>query len=80
MVIITLFGALSQWPIGYLSDKMDRRIILIGVTFASAALCVLIVGSSYISLTLFFILTAIMVIPSLIILWSIRDKLKLSEK
>ena len=29
---------------------------------------------------LFFILTAIMVIPSLIILWSIRDKLKLSEK
>jgi len=29
---------------------------------------------------LFFILTAIMVIPSLIILWSIRDKLRLSEK
>jgi PAT family beta-lactamase induction signal transducer AmpG len=29
---------------------------------------------------LFFILTAIMVIPSLIILWSMRDKLKLSEK
>ena len=28
----------------------------------------------------FFILTAIMVIPSLIILWSIKDKLKLSEK
>ena len=59
MVIITSFGALSQWPIGYLSDKMDRRIILIGVTFIAAGLCVLIVGSSYISLTLFFILTAI---------------------
>ncbi|MDC6447538.1 MFS transporter [Alphaproteobacteria bacterium] len=59
MVIITSFGALSQWPIGFLSDKMDRRIILIGVTFASSALCVLIVGSSYISLTLFFILTAL---------------------
>ena len=29
---------------------------------------------------LFFILTAIMVIPSLIILWSMRNKLKLSEK
>ena len=59
MIIITSFGALSQWPIGYLSDKMDRRIILIGVTFIAAGLCVLIVGSSYISLTLFFILTAL---------------------
>ena len=59
MIIITSFGALSQWPIGYLSDKMDRRIILIGVTFAASGLCVLIVGSSYISLTLFFILTAL---------------------
>jgi len=28
----------------------------------------------------FFILTAIMVIPSLIILWFMRNKLKLSEK
>ena len=59
MIIITSFGALSQWPIGYLSDRMDRRLILIGVTFVASGLCVLIVGSSYISLTLFFILTAI---------------------
>ena len=59
MIIITSFGALSQWPIGYLSDKIDRRIILTGVTFASAVLCILILGSSYISLTLFFILTAV---------------------
>ena len=59
MIIITSFGALSQWPIGYLSDRMDRRLILIGVTFVASGLCVLILGSSYISLTLFFILTAI---------------------
>ena len=59
MIIITSFGALSQWPVGYLSDRMDRRLILIGVTFIASGLCVLIVGSSYISLTLFFILTAI---------------------
>ena len=59
MVILTSFGAISQWPVGYLSDKMDRRLILIGVTFAASALCILIVGSSYISLTLFFILTAL---------------------
>ena len=59
MIIITSFGALSQWPIGYLSDRMDRRLILIGVTFAASGLCILIVASSYISLTLFFVLTAI---------------------
>ena len=59
MIIITSFGALSQWPVGYLSDRMDRRLILIGITFVASGLCLLIVGSSYISLTLFFILTAI---------------------
>ncbi len=59
MVIITSFGALSQWPIGFLSDKIDRRIILIAVTFIASALCIFIVGSSYISLILFFMLVAI---------------------
>ena len=38
MVIVTAFGAISQWPIGYLSDKIDRRIILIGVTLIAAGL------------------------------------------
>jgi len=59
MVIITSCGALSQWPIGFLSDKIDRRIILIAMTFIASALCIFIVGSSYISLILFFILVAI---------------------
>ncbi len=59
MIIITSFGALSQWPVGFLSDKIDRRILLIAVTFIAAGLCIFIVGSSYISLTLFFILVAI---------------------
>jgi len=59
MVIITFFGALSQWPVGYFSDKIDRRIILIAVTFLAAGISVLIVISTYISLILFFILTAI---------------------
>ncbi|MQG84821.1 MAG: MFS transporter [SAR202 cluster bacterium] len=59
MVIISSFGALSQWPIGYLSDKIDRRIILIAITFAAAGLSLFIVISSYISLILFFILTAV---------------------
>ena len=59
MIIITSFGALSQWPIGFLSDKIDRRIILIGATFIASGLCIFIVASSYISLILFFILVAI---------------------
>jgi len=59
MVIITSFGALSQWPVGYFSDKIDRRIILITVTFVAAGLSILIAISAYISLILFFILTAI---------------------
>ena len=58
MIIVTSFGALSQWPIGFISDKIDRRIILIGVTFIAAGLSILIAISSYISLILFFILTA----------------------
>ena len=56
MVIVTAFGAISQWPIGYLSDKIDRRIILIGVTLIAAGLSIFIVISSYLSLFVFFIM------------------------
>ena len=59
MVIITTCGALSQWPIGYLSDKIDRRIILIGATLSAAALSLLIVVSSYLSFFLFLLLVGI---------------------
>ena len=53
MAVITTFGALSQWPYGYLSDKLDRRIILVGTTLAAAFLSLLIIGFSYLSFTLF---------------------------
>ena len=59
MVIVTSFGALFQWPIGYISDKIDRRIILIAVTLIASALSLFIVASSYISLIVFFLLLAI---------------------
>ena len=59
MIIISSFGALFQWPIGYLSDKIDRRVILIGVTFIASALSLLILISSYISIIIFFILVAL---------------------
>ena len=59
MVIISSFGAISQWPIGYLSDKIDRRIILIGTTLIASGLCLFIVASSYISLIVFFVFVAL---------------------
>ena len=49
MIIITSFGALSQWPIGYISDRIDRRILLIGATLVASGLSIVIVISSYLS-------------------------------
>ena len=59
MVIVSSFGALFQWPVGYISDKVDRRIVLIGVTFIASGLSLFIVASSYISIVIFFLLLAI---------------------
>ena len=58
IVIITVFGALFQWPIGYISDKIDRRVVLISVTFIASAFCILIIGSSFLSITLLYIFLA----------------------
>ena len=59
MVIITSFGAIFQWPIGIISDKIDRRIILIGVTFIASGFSIFIVISSYLSSTIFFVILAL---------------------
>ena len=39
--LLAISGAIAQWPIGKLSDKFDRRIVIIYTTFGSAffALC-----------------------------------------
>ena len=58
IVIITIFGSLFQWPIGYISDKIDRRVVLILVTFIASAICILIIGSSFLSITLLYIFLA----------------------
>jgi len=41
LFLITIAGALFQFPIGYFSDMKDRRIVLIGCTFLSVLFCVL---------------------------------------
>ena len=59
MVIVSSFGALFQWPVGYISDKIDRRIILVSVALIASGLSLFIVVSSYISIFVFFILLAV---------------------
>ncbi len=59
MMIITSAGALSQWPIGYLSDRIDRRIILIGVSFMASGLSLFFVFANFMPLTLFLIFTGL---------------------
>ncbi len=34
-------GALSQWPLGWLSDQIDRRIVILGAGIIGTALCLL---------------------------------------
>ena len=41
LFLITISGAISQGPVGYLSDKFDRRIIIILCTFGGAVFCFL---------------------------------------
>ena len=41
LFLITIAGAFFQWPIGYLSDQKDRRIILITITFLATIFCFL---------------------------------------
>ena len=59
MMIITSAGALSQWPIGYLSDRIDRRIILIGVSFMASGLSLFFVFANFMPLILFLIFTGL---------------------
>jgi len=46
LFLITIAGAFFQAPIGYLSDKYNRRVIIILCTFLSATLCILLTIAS----------------------------------
>ena len=50
LFLITIAGAIFQFPIGYYSDKSDRRIVIIACTFISAIFCFLAIISSGTSL------------------------------
>ena len=44
--LFAISGAISQWPIGKLSDILDRRIVIIYTTFGAAIFCFLAILSS----------------------------------
>jgi len=50
LFLITVSGGILQWPIGYYSDRYDRRIIIIGCTFFGALFCALSINVSGASL------------------------------
>ena len=50
LFLVTVFGGIFQWPIGYYSDKSDRRIIIIFCTLFSALFCILAIFASGTSL------------------------------
>jgi MFS family permease len=59
LFLITISGAVFQFPIGYFSDRHDRRIILIGCTFFSAIFCVLSIYTSGTSIENMYLATSI---------------------
>jgi len=50
LFLITISGAIFQFPIGYFSDRQDRRVVLIACTFISVIFCILAIVTSGTSL------------------------------
>jgi len=59
LFLITVSGAIFQWPIGYFSDRTDRRVIIISCTFVSALFCFLAITASGTSLQNMYLATSI---------------------
>ena len=59
LFFITSSGGIFQWPIGYYSDKSDRRIIIIFCTFFAALFCSLAILTSGSSLENMYLATNI---------------------
>ena len=57
--LISFAGGIFQWPIGFFSDKSDRRMIIIFCTFAAAIFCVLAIYASGTSLENMYLATSV---------------------
>jgi len=59
LFLITVSGGILQWPIGYYSDRYDRRKIIIGCTFFGALFCALSMTASGASLANMYLATSV---------------------
>ena len=59
LFLITVSGGIFQWPIGYYSDKSDRRIVIIFCTFFAALFCFLSILASGTSLENMYLATSV---------------------
>jgi len=59
LFVVTVSGGVFQWPIGYYSDKSDRRIIIIFCTFFAALFCFLSILASGTSLENMYLATSV---------------------
>ena len=59
LFLITVSGGIFQWPIGYYSDRHDRRISIIGCAFFGALFCALSMTASGASLANMYLATSI---------------------
>ena len=59
LFLITVSGGIFQWPIGYYSDRHDRRISIIGCAFFGALFCALSLTASGASLANMYLATSI---------------------
>ena len=59
LFVITISGGLFQWPIGYYSDKSDRRVIIIFCTFFAAIFASLAINASGTSLENMYLATSV---------------------
>ena len=59
LFLITISGGVFQWPIGYYSDKSDRRIIIIFCSLLSALFCFLAILASGTSLENMYLATSV---------------------
>jgi len=59
LFLVTVSGGIFQWPIGYFSDKNDRRIVIIICTFFAAVFCILAIFASGTSLENMYLATNI---------------------
>ena len=57
--LISFAGGVFQWPIGFLSDKGDRRIIIIICSFSAAVFCYLAINASGTSLQNMYLATSL---------------------